>query len=257
MLNERANAVLFLASNEASYITGHTLQVDGGRTGRMKKNCHARTFHDAPAHVRWRRTSCLRKLVHTMRPNSVSLAKGEQQGDTYLRVNRRGKVLALRTEAGMLTENVAILTYLARLFPGAKLLPDEPFPMTRCLSHMAYLSNTVHPAFMHIVRPGRFATDEAAHENVRTTGREKAWTLLQELDALFAGKSWVLGDQYSVADRYTLVIYGWGRTIGCRLSSSLIILPSRTACCSARQFGQCSSARRASCSRADQIWTLA
>jgi glutathione S-transferase len=141
----------------------------------------------------------------------VSLAKGEQQGDAYLRVNPRGKVPALRTEAGVLTENVAILTYLAHLFPGAKLLPDEPFAMARCLSHMAYLSNTVHPAFTHIVRPGRFATDEIAHENVRTTGRENAWTLLQELDALLAGKSWVLGHQYSVADPYTLVIYGWGR----------------------------------------------
>jgi glutathione S-transferase len=141
----------------------------------------------------------------------VSLAKGEQQGDAYLRVNPRGKVPALRTEAGVLTENVAILTYLAHLFPGAKLLPDEPFAMARCLSHMAYLSNTVHPAFTHIVRPGRFATDEIAHENVRTIGRENAWTLLQELDALLAGKSWVLGDQYSVADPYTLVIYGWGR----------------------------------------------
>jgi glutathione S-transferase len=75
----------------------------------------------------------------------VSLAKGEQQGDAYLRVNPRGKVPALRTEAGVLTENVAILTYLAHLFPGTKLLPDEPFAMARCLSHMAYLSNTVHP----------------------------------------------------------------------------------------------------------------
>jgi glutathione S-transferase len=47
----------------------------------------------------------------------------------------------------VLTENVAILTYLARSFPHAKLLPEEPIGMARCLSRMAYLSNTVHPAF--------------------------------------------------------------------------------------------------------------
>ena len=29
---------------------------------------------------------------------------------------------------------------------------------------MTYLTSTVHPAFTHIMRPGRFATDEAAHE---------------------------------------------------------------------------------------------
>jgi len=45
----------------------------------------------------------------------------------------------------------------------------------------------VHPAFTHIVRPGRFATDEAAHANLKATGRENAWKLLQELDSFLAG----------------------------------------------------------------------
>jgi glutathione S-transferase len=141
----------------------------------------------------------------------VSIPNGEQQAPEYLNVNPRGKVPALRTDDGVLTENVAILTYLACLFPQAKLLPEEPIDMARCISHMAYLSNTVHSAFTHIVRPGRFATAAAAHENVKATGRENAWKLLQELDGLLAGKEWVLGSQYTAADPYTLVIYGWGK----------------------------------------------
>ena len=140
----------------------------------------------------------------------VSIPKGEQQAPEYLNVNPRGKIPALRTEEGMVTENVAILTYIARSFPQARLLPEEPIGMARCLSHMAFLSNTVHPAFTHIVRPGRFATDESAQENVKATGRENAWKLLQELDRLLDGQQWVLGSRYSVADPYTLVIYGWG-----------------------------------------------
>ncbi|HME22026.1 MAG TPA: glutathione S-transferase N-terminal domain-containing protein [Acetobacteraceae bacterium] len=142
----------------------------------------------------------------------VSIPRGEQLAPEYLKnVNPCGKVPALRTDEGMLTENVAILTYLARSFPHAKLLPEEPIGMARCLSHMAYLSNAVHPAFTHIVRPGRFASDESAHENLKATGRENASKLLRELDGLLAGKEWVLGSQYSVADPYTLVIYGWGK----------------------------------------------
>src|SRR5947209_19816034 len=78
----------------------------------------------------------------------VSIPKGEQQTPEYLDVNPRGKIPALRTDQGVLTENVAILTYIARLFPDAKLLPEEPIGMARCLSHMAYLSNTC-------IRPSR------------------------------------------------------------------------------------------------------
>jgi len=141
----------------------------------------------------------------------VSIPNGEQQALEYLNVNPRGKIPALRTDDRVLTEKVAILTYIARSFPQARLLPEEPIDMARCLSHMAYLSNTVHPAFTHIVRPGRFANDEAAHANLKATGRENAWKLLQELDALLARREWVLGSRYSVADPYTLVIYGWGK----------------------------------------------
>jgi glutathione S-transferase len=141
----------------------------------------------------------------------VSIPKGEQQAPEYLNVNPRGKIPALRTDEGVLTENVAILTYIARSFPEARLLPEEPVDMARCISHMAYLSNTVHPAFTHIVRPGRFATDQSAQENVKATGRENAWKLLQELNRLLDGQQCVLGSQYSVADPYTLVIYSWGK----------------------------------------------
>lgn len=146
----------------------------------------------------------------------VGLAQGEQTSAEYLKVNPRAKVPALQLDddGGILTENVAILTWLARTFPDAHLLPTDPLGTAQALSHMAYLSNTVHPAFTHIMRPGRFATDEAAHENLKATGRENFWKLLQEIDGLLAGKQWVLGTQYSAADPYTLVFYGWGKRIG-------------------------------------------
>src|SRR5215217_2842288 len=145
----------------------------------------------------------------------VALAQGEQSKPEYLNsVNPRGKVPALKTDDGILTENVAILTYLARSFPDAKLLPTDPLGTARALSHMAYLSNTVHSAFTHIMRPGRFATDETAHDNLKATGRENFWNMLQEIDQLLDGNLYVLGSQYSAADGYTLVFYGWGKRIG-------------------------------------------
>jgi hypothetical protein len=102
----------------------------------------------------------------------VNLMQGEHLKPEYMNaVNPRAKVPALKTDDGILTENVAILNYLARTFPDKHLLPTDPIGTARALSQMAYLSNTVHPAFTHIMRPGRFASDESAHDNIKATAR--------------------------------------------------------------------------------------
>jgi glutathione S-transferase len=183
----------------------------------------------------------------------VSIPNGEQQAPEYLNVNPRGKIPALSTDAGVLTENVAILTYIARLFPQAGLLPEEPLDMARCISHMAWLSNTVHPAFTHIVRPGRFATEETAHANLRATGRDNASKLLAELDALLAGREWVLGARYSVADPYTLVVYGWGKGHGMPVDQLANYTSFKDRMLQRRRCARYLSARRAGCSAADEI----
>jgi glutathione S-transferase len=147
-------------------------------------------------------------------PQPTMIPKGEHRAPEYLKtVNSRGKVPALRTDDGVITENVAIMTYLARTFPDARLLPSDAMGAARATAHMAYLSNTLHPAFTRIARPERFANDEAAQASVKSAGRETFWGLLQEVDGLLAGKSWVMGADYTACDPYTLVFYGWGARI--------------------------------------------
>lgn len=143
----------------------------------------------------------------------ISTAKGDQKTPEYLAINPRGKVPALRADNDVITENVAILTYLARRFPQADLLPKDPLEEARCLSTMAWLSNTVHPGFTRVFRPERFAAEPSAHEAVKASGREAFWASLQEIDALLAGKTWLAGDRYSVCDPYALVFYAWGKRI--------------------------------------------
>jgi glutathione S-transferase len=41
-------------------------------------------------------------------------------------------------------------------------------------------------------------------------GKKTFWGLLGEIDGLLAGKDWVMGSKFTVADPYTLVFYGWG-----------------------------------------------
>ena len=143
----------------------------------------------------------------------VMLAQGEQRTPAYLKINPRGRVPALDIDGNILTENVAILTWLARKFPQAKLWPQDPLDEVRCLSLMAWFSNSVHIAFAHIARPERYASDEASKANVKETGRKAFWEYCQEIDALLKGKEWMLGSQYTVCDPYALVFYGWGTRI--------------------------------------------
>ena len=144
----------------------------------------------------------------------VALAKGEQRTEAYLKINPRAKVPALKLEDGsILTENTAILSYLALRFPEKQLFPKDPAGQARCISHMAWLSNQVHPSFTHINRPERFADDVGAHAALKETGRKNFWANLREIDGLLAGKQWVQGAQFTVCDPYTLVFYGWGTRI--------------------------------------------
>lgn len=144
----------------------------------------------------------------------VALAKGEQRSPEYLKVNPRGKVPALRLDDGsVLIENTAILTYLGRRFPEKGLLPKDNAAEARCISMMAWLSNTVHPAFTHIFRPERFSDDQNAVPSIKETGKKSFWAALQELDGIVAGKTWMQGEQFTACDPYALVFLGWGARI--------------------------------------------
>ena len=143
----------------------------------------------------------------------VNLAQGEHKSDAYLKINPHGKVPALAVDNTVLTENVAILTYLARRFPEAHLLPDGAIEEARCLSTMAWFASAVHTTFAHIIRPERFATDKAAHGNLKETARDIFWNNCREINELLDGKAWTMGAHYTVCDPYALFFYDLGTRI--------------------------------------------
>ncbi len=144
---------------------------------------------------------------------TVALAKGEQRSEAYLKVNPRGRVPALDTGHGVLLENIAVLTYIARTNPQAKLMPEDPEGMAKCLSLLSWFASSVHVAFAHIARPERYTNEESALPGLKAKGKEAFFDSMKEIDGMLAGRDWFL-DAYSLADSYGTVFYNWGRRAG-------------------------------------------
>lgn len=139
----------------------------------------------------------------------VDLKNNEQRSPEYLAVNPKGRVPALMTEHGVLTETPALLIYLAQRFPEAKLAPlDDPFAMARLHEFNAYLASTVHVAHAHRARGYRWADDPAAIEAMKAKVAQNMSDGLALIESRLDGK-WVLGDDYSVADPYLFTIDRW------------------------------------------------
>ena len=79
---------------------------------------------------------------------------------------------------------------------------------------MVWLSNSVHPAYGHYLRPARYVDDAAAQEHVKAKGKTMFEDYLREIDSIVAGRKWAFGNQFTVIDGYLVVFYRWGNRAG-------------------------------------------
>src|SRR5579862_2798044 len=88
----------------------------------------------------------------------VNFRNTEQRSPAYLDINPKGRVPALRTPRGIVSETPAILAFIAQSFPEARLAPlDDPFAFAELQSFANYLCATVHVAHAHGRRGYRWA----------------------------------------------------------------------------------------------------
>jgi glutathione S-transferase len=140
----------------------------------------------------------------------LNLQQGDQRKPEYMKLNPRGRVPTLVVDGRVLTENVAILTYIAGGYPQAGLWPKKTWEQAQAVSLMAWISNTVHPSYGHLLRPERYV-DETPHQDaVKAKARGSFEGYLREIDALLEGRKWIVGDHFTVVDGYLLVFYRWG-----------------------------------------------
>lgn len=147
-------------------------------------------------------------LAESGLPHEIAVVRtwrDEQKTATYRRINPRGKVPALETDAGVLTESTAILPFIADLAPDKHLFPAAgTFERAQAQAWLSYLSSSLHASLSAAMFPPPGCDAELARE--AALGR--AVEVLTDIDGHLLGRDHLL-EAFSVCDLYLLVFLIW------------------------------------------------
>jgi glutathione S-transferase len=133
---------------------------------------------------------------------------------SYLAINAGGTVPLLEHGDFRLTENVAILGYLADLHPEEQLLGDGTARgRAEVMRWLGFLNSDVHKAFKPIFAPARYLPDAQFADSLASMARGHVRHYMERLDQQLNSRDWLTG-QRSIADPYLYVLVRWARAKG-------------------------------------------
>ncbi len=149
----------------------------------------------------------------------LDFRENQQRSKEYLAVNPKGRVPALVTDRGVITETPALLLYLAQTYPQAKLAPlDDPFALAEMQAANSWFCSTVHVAHAHGPRGSRWSDDPAALQSMKakvSTNMSDCFDLIEK--ELLRGP-WLMGANFTVADPYLFTMSSWLATDGVEMA---------------------------------------
>jgi glutathione S-transferase len=138
--------------------------------------------------------------------------KQAADGLNFNEVNPKGYVPALTLDNGeTLTENVAVLQYIADRNPAARLAPPAgTMERYRLIEWLAFINSEIHKGFGPLFR-------KDAPEDTKAYARNNIATRAGWLNSSWGTRSFLMGEQFTVADAYLFVVLGWGKHAGIEL----------------------------------------
>jgi glutathione S-transferase len=150
---------------------------------------------------------------------AVRVTREERYQPAYLAINPAGAVPALEHDGWVLTQNAAILNYLADLHPETGLGGDGSAKSRAEVNKwLAFANSDVHPAFHPIFGSTAYLEDASLIDRTKDAARAKVRTLYERADEQLKSREWIAGDTRSIADPYLYVTYRWARSTGVDLS---------------------------------------
>jgi glutathione S-transferase len=152
----------------------------------------------------------LREVNADFTLNRIDFRAAQQQSADYLRINPKGRVPALETSQGILTETPAMLVYIAQMHPAANLVPfEDPFAFAAIQAFNSYLCSTVHVAHAHRMRGHRWADGPEAIVAMQKKVPESVGACFDYIEETYLQGPWVMGERYTIADPYLFTLARW------------------------------------------------
>ncbi|MCB8821197.1 glutathione S-transferase family protein [Microvirga rosea] len=142
----------------------------------------------------------------------VNREENAQKSAEYLRLNPNGRIPVLVDDDLVLFETAAIALHLVDKFPQAGLAPPVGTKeRAQFYKWMIHLSNTPQAEYRAWFYPYEHADDEAAVPSVKHAAERRLNHMFDVISAQLGDKTWLLGDQFSAADLFLLMLIRWGR----------------------------------------------
>ncbi len=156
----------------------------------------------------------LEELGLPCEPHLVDIMKDENNTDAFLSLNPNGKIPAIIDPDGpggkplALFESGAILLYLAE--KTGRFIPDDPAARWETIQWVFFQMASIGPMFGQVGFFNKFAGKEIEDKRPRDRYVAEAKRLLGVLDGRLDGRTWIMGDDYTIADIATV---GWVRNL--------------------------------------------
>jgi glutathione S-transferase len=155
----------------------------------------------------------LEELKVPFQMKKVDLEANEHNDAEFRKINPKGKVPALVTPNGVLTECVALVEYLCDKHDatGRLLGRQGTWERAKTVEQIATLATEVHPLFNRFFHKDDFASQIEYQEAVKARGADKLHAYFREQDARLVKPYWSGGHAMTVSDLYFMVMARWGR----------------------------------------------
>lgn len=134
----------------------------------------------------------------------IKFARGDHRSAEYLKLNPKGQVPTLVVDGKPLTENVAIITWLDKKYPQARLLPvpADDWERAEIMSKLIYFPAGLHPLVTRNRLPNFFCDLPEGIVRVKAMAQAAMAGRLEMFEAQLAKEPWILGSDWSILDGY-------------------------------------------------------